>query len=252
MKRLGIFVCILLIISLIGCGGGADEVDNNISKDRVSPQHQARDKAGEPAPEKPKGPAQGWIKKISFSKKLQKGGTALIFKVETTKPLAENQYLFYIYWINQEKFLETPQDTLPPTAYKKGDLVFVDVALYQEGQILEQRRSELLQIENSSPVIKEVKIPEIDGPGLYRIIVKAQDPDGDEITYSVAGNPLPEGLEINPQTGVVTYVLGEKAPPEKIKFTITADDGDKGITKKTVAITFNITRPAENQERRKS
>jgi len=252
MKRLGIFTCILLMISLMGCGGGADDVETDISTGQASSQQKDRDEAEEPVQQRPKGPPEGWIKKISFSKQLGKEGTALKFKVETTKPLEENQYLSYIYWKNQEKIMETPLNTLPPTAYKKGDLVYVDVALYQEGQILEQRRSEILQIENSSPVIKEVKIPEIDGPGVYRIMVKAQDPDGDKINFSLTGDPVPEGLQIDPHSGMVTYVLGENPPPENIKFTITADDGDKGITKKNVTITFDITRPEENRERRKS
>ena len=252
MKRLGIYVCTLSMIILIGCGTGADEIETNLGTAKTSSPKKDRDAARELAQQRPKGPPEGWIKKISFSKKLRKDGTALIFKVETTKPLEENQYLSYIYWNNQEKILETPQNTLPPTAYKKGDIIYVDVALYQEGQLLEQRRSELLQIENSSPVIKEVKIPGIDGPGIYRIMVKAQDPDGDKITFSLAGDPLPEGLQIDPQSGAITYTLGENAPPESIKFTITADDGDKGITKKIVTINFAVTRPEETQERRKS
>jgi hypothetical protein len=252
MKRLGIYVCTLLMVSLIGCGGGADEFDTDINTGQASSRQKDRDEARDTAQKRPEGPPEGWIKEISFSKQLGKDGTALKFKVETRKPLEENQYLTYIYWNNQEKIKETPQDTLPPTAYKKGDVLFVDVALYQEGQILEQRRSEMLQIENSSPVIKEVKVPAIDGPGVYRIFVKAQDPDGDKITFSLDGDPLPEGLQIDPHSGTVTYILGDTPPPESVKFTITADDGDKGITKKIVTINFDITRPGENQERRKS
>jgi hypothetical protein len=253
MKRLRIFACVLLIISLIGCGGGADEIETNISTGQTSSQSKDRAKADDLAPQqRPKAPPEGWIKKISFSKQLGKNGTALKFKVETTKPLKENQYFSYIYWKNQEKILETQLDTLPPKAYKKGDLVYADVVLYQGGQILERRRSEMLQIANSSPVIKEVKIPGIDGPGIYRIFVKAQDPDGDKITFSLDGDSLPEGLEIDPQSGTVTYILGETPPLESIKFTITADDGDKGITKKAVTINFDINRSRENQERRES
>jgi hypothetical protein len=252
MTRLKIFLCVLMIVSLIGCGSGADENETDISTGQVSSQQKNRDQADALAQKKPKRPPNGWIKKISLSKQLGPEGTALKFKVETTKPLQENQYLSYIYWKNQEKLMETPQDTLPPTAYKKGDLLFVDVVLYQEDQVLEKRRSELLQIENSSPVIKEVKIPEIDGPGVYRIIVDAKDPDGDKITFSLAEDSLPEELQIDPHSGTVTYILGENAPPENLKFTITADDGDKGITKKIVTLNFNITRPAENQERRRS
>lgn len=249
MKRLGILICVLLMVILMGCGGGADEIDTDISTSPAPSQQKNKDKARETTRQRPKAPPKGWIKNISFSKRLGKDGTILKFKVETTKPLEKNQYLSYTYWNNQEKILETQQDTLPPTAYKKGDLLYADVALYQEGQLLEQRRSEVLHIENSSPMFKKVEIPSIEGPGVYRIIVKAQDPDGDKITFSLTGDPLPEGLHINPNSGTVTYILGEKAPPENIKFTITADDGDKGITKKIVTINFDITSPGENQER---
>lgn len=250
MKRLGIYVCTLLMISLIGCGGGADDIETNLGTGPASSQQKARDKADDLAPEqRPKGPPEGWIKNISFTKQLGKDGTALKFKVETTKPLQENQYFSYTYWKNREKIIETRNDTLSPTAYKKGDLVYVDVVLYQGEQVLEGRRSDMVLITNSSPLIKEVKIPEIDGPGVYRIFVKAKDPDGDKMTFSLEGDPVPEGLVINPRSGTLTYILGEKAPPESIKFTITADDGHKGITKKLVSIDFDITKPGENRER---
>jgi hypothetical protein len=252
MKRLRLFICVLVVISLIGCGGGADEIDTDISTGPASSQQKDKDKARELARQRPKGPPEGWIKNISFTKQRTKDGTALKFKVETTKPLEKNQYFYYIYWKNQKKIIKTKNDTLPPTAYKKGDLVYVDVVLYQGDQILEGRRSDKILIANSSPLIKEVKIPEIEGPGVYRIFVKAQDPDGDKMTFSLEGDPLPDGLVINPHSGTITYILGEKAPPENIKFTITADDGDKGITKKLVTLDFDLTNPEENQERSES
>lgn len=243
MKRLIIFTCILLMISLIGCGGGADDIETNIGTDQASSQQKDKDEAGESAQKRPKGPPEGWIKKISFSKQLGKEGTTLKFKVETRKPLEENQYFSYIYWKNGKKILESTKNTLHPKYYEKGDVIFVEAVLYQEDMVLEGRRSKTLIIGNSFPIIKEVKIPEIDGPGVYRIFVKAIDPDGDKITFSLAGDPLPEGLHINRRSGTVTYILGEKSPPENLEFTITVDDGDKGIAKKVVNITFNITGP---------
>jgi hypothetical protein len=247
MKRLGIYASVLLMIILIGCGGRSNETETDINKEQVSSRQDHGDEEESPAQQRPKAPPTGWIKKISVSQQLEKEGTALIFKVKTTKPMTEDQYLSFIYWRNQEKITETPLNRLSPKDYKKGDLIYADVALYQEGQILERRRSELLQIKNSSPLIEAVRIPEIDGPGTYHIAVKAKDPDGDRITFSLEGNPLPQGLRIDPDSGTVTYVLGKVPPPEQVQFTITADDGDKGITKKKVTITFNITNPEENQ-----
>lgn len=247
MKQIGIIGCVLLIVSLIGCGGDQfDNTDKNSVTGKASPRRKARGEADNLEVQKrPKRPPKGWIKNISFSKKLGQDGTALKVGVETTQPLEESHYFSYIYWRNGTKIEETPLDSLSPASYNKGDVIFADVVLHNEGEIIEQRRSEMLQVENSSPIINKVNIPEIDGPGIYRIYVKAKDPDGDKITFSLAGDPLPEGLKIDPGSGTITCILGEKPPPEKMKFTITADDGDKGITKKIVTITFKITKPKE-------
>lgn len=252
MKRLGIIcVCVLLMVSLIGCSPGAEK--ENILTKNPNPDSSKKKSEDLTPVKKPKGPPQGWIKKISISKQQEKEGTALKIKVDTNKPLEKKHYLSYKYWKNGAVIMESETDTLAPAVYKKGDLIFVDVVLNYDDQVVEQRRSEMLQIENSSPIIKQVNIPGIEGPGIYRMYVKAGDPDGDEITFSLAGDPLHQGLEIDPQSGTVTLVLDEKnPPPEEMKFTIVADDGDKGIAKKLVTIKFNITRQEENQEGSKS
>ncbi|UCH96739.1 MAG: cadherin repeat domain-containing protein [Candidatus Aminicenantes bacterium] len=247
MKILQIIVYILLVVSLIGCGGRTEEFEYLDLTGKSSSQGKAGTQ-GEGEAFRPESPPGGWIRSISFSKHLRKDGTALKIKVETTTPMEEDQHFSYIYWKNGKKQEETSNDTLSPKSYKKGDIIFADVIFYQEGQILEQRRSEMLQITNSSPIIEDVIIPDIEGPGVYHIIVKAHEPDGDKITFSLEDNPLPGRLKINPATGSVTCSLGKKIPPEKMKFIIKADDGDGGITKKAVTITFKIREPENNQE----
>jgi hypothetical protein len=246
MKQILTIACILLMLSLSGCGGAGDYENQGLNRDSASSREKARRRveAADLRPEeRPVKPPRGWIQKISFLKKPGKKGTQLKIRVQTAIPLEENHYYSYIYWKNGEKLEKTKRNTLPHSAFKKGDLIFVDVILHQDDEIVEQRRSDMLHITNSSPVIEEVEIPEIEGPGIYRFPVKAQDPDGDKITFTMQGKALPEELTIDPTTGTITFSPTEKAPPKKIKFTITADDGDGGIAKKAVSITIKINKP---------
>ncbi len=244
IKHLIIIVSIVSMLGLTGCGGGSDEY-GDLDQPSTGRKAGKRVRTTDLRPEdRPKNP-QGWFKKISFSDRFGRKGTKLKVKVQTTLPLEEDQHFSYIYWKNGEKLEETASDSLDPSKYKKGDVIFADVALYQGDRLIEQRRSDMLLISNSSPVIDEVEIPDIDGPGLYRFPVKAHDPDGDRMTFSLEGKPLPEGLEIDPASGLVTFFTTEKAPPKSVKFNIKADDGDGGVTKKTVSMKFKITQPEE-------
>ena len=90
---------------------------------------------------------------------------------------------------------------------------------------------------NSPPVIENVTLPNIQGAGTYEFTVKANDPDSDEITFSLEMGPAPHDvdLQIDSSIGTVTCILGEQ-PPDSLKFTIVADDGEGGIAKKVVSI----------------
>lgn len=209
-------------------------------------------------PGKIKAPPEGWIKRAYFSYPKNKAGRSLKINVETKIPKTENQYFSYVYWKNGKAVEKGKENTLKTTTYKKGDVIFADVLLHQDGQELERKRSEMIQVANTSPIIKEVAIPEIVGPETYIITVKAEDNDKDKITFSLLNvpdsDPLPEGSEmkIDPATGTVTCVLGEKPPPGKLKFIIAADDGDGGVAKKVVTIPFKVYgEPAKNKNAEK-
>jgi len=207
-----------------------------------------------PAPLTLKAPDKSWIKRAFFT--LEKKGNAvdLTINVETLVPKEKEYSLSYIYWKNSAKVEETSKDKLSLAAYKKGDMVYADVMLSVDGQMLEKTRSELIQIPNSSPSITAVNIPNVTGagPGIYTITVKAEDIDGDKITYSllpeIEGKSLPGGLKIDPGTGVITLDVGEKGPPARMTFIVAADDGDDGICKKVVSISFKVTKEKEKEK----
>ena len=262
VKVRGLMTVAVVLFMILGAAGcGTRETDESIKvlkrSEKQKPNRQENDEEesiGEDSSEKKiKPPPKGWIKRAYFSPQKNKKGRTLKIKVETIVPKTEDQYFSYVYWKNGRKIGEGEEDTLDPSVYKKGDIIFADVLLHQEDQTLEKKRSEMLMVPNTSPVIKEVKIPSIMGPGTYRITVKAEDIDGDKLTYSLlpasGAASLPEGskLQIDPATGTVTCTLGEKPPPRQLKFIITADDGDKGTAKKAVTISFKIHKSPEKE-----
>lgn len=219
-----------------------------IQQKRQERQDAIRAQNEEPPLPKPEAPNKTWIKRAYFTPNRIQSGTQLKIRVETAEPPEDSEIVFvYSYWKNGSQMQEYKGDTLPPTAYKKGDLVYADVEFYINGQLSEKARSEVVEIANSSPVIEEVQIPQISGPGAYSIALKCKDIDEDQIKYSLLpakeGGDVWPGLSIDSASGNVTLTLGDTAPPKLLKFVISADDGDGGITKKIVSINFQINQP---------
>jgi hypothetical protein len=161
-------------------------------------------------------------------------------KVKTAAPLKENQSLKYKFWKNRYAMEEATTATLPANTCKKNDTIFADVILYVDGEIAARKRTSMIPIINSPPEIEEVVMPEIRGPGTYEFKVKANDADDDQMTFSLepGEDSTDLDLQIDAATGTVTCTLSD-TPPESMRFTIIADDGDDGgKTKKIVSMRF--------------
>lgn len=179
-------------------------------------------------------------------------GTSIKIEVETTEPLTETQYLSYVYWRNNQPSRESREVVIPSTSYKKNDLIVVDVYFYEGEEVLAKRRSDQTMIPNTAPVIVDVKVPKVDGPGIYTFTTQATDADDDALTFTLKPNTgdetLPEGLAIDSNSGVVTYTLKEDTPPaEVVQFVIAADDSDGGIAQKVVTLNFELTKPVKQE-----
>ncbi len=238
---------ILVTAGLVSCSGQTDydddeststELTNLKKRDRTSPARtSSRTRTSIKSSPRQSIPGTEMIKKVYYASRIARAGSKMKIKVETTEPLKENQYLSFICWRNGKKLKETQEDTLPISSFKKGDVIFTDVLLYQDNQLIAKKRSDTIQIVNSRPVIKEVIFPQVKGPGTYTLKVKAEDPDGDKLTFSLEKEALAVDVQINPSTGVVTCTLDENTP-EILKFIIGVDDGSGVKTKKVVTMNF--------------
>jgi hypothetical protein len=195
----------------------------------------------------------GLLKKVSISPQKIRVDSSTTIEVETTKPLEDNQYLAYVFWKNSKPLEETKEATVPPNTFKKHSILFADVMLYENEQLIAKKRTEMYVVLNSTPEIEEVILPEVKGPGTYKFVVKAKDADNDPLTFSLEMDNANTGEEVIPlvdaqidtSSGEVTCTLDENLP-ESFKFTITANDGDGGIAKKIVSMRF-FKRPVKEE-----
>lgn len=263
IKKLQSLLLIFLAVGLVGLvsvscgGGGTDPTDTSDikkydrSKTTLSKENETSDAnsqiAGEPVDGEQAAKAGGILKKVSISPKKIRVDSSAAIEVETAAPLEDNQYLTYVFWKNSKPLEETKEATLPPNTFKKHDILFADVLLYENEQLIAKKRTDMYIVLNSPPEIEEVILPEVKGAGTYKFTVKAKDADNDTLTFSLEMDNENTGEEamsvplvdaqIDPSSGEVTCTLDENLP-DSFKFTITANDGDGGVAKKIVSMRF--------------
>ncbi len=235
-------------VGLVSCSGKTDEYTDtstdrsndkikNKRDERTGPARTRNEKSRDDSNTRQRVPKKKLIKKVYYSSRAGDADSAMKVNVETNEPLQENHHFSFIHWKNGNKIVETNEDTLLASSLKKGDFIFSDVLLYQDEQLIEKKRTEIVQIKNSRPVIKDVIFPDVKGPGTYTLNVKAEDADGDQLTFSLENEELPVDVQVDPSTGVITCILDKKTPGI-LTFIIVVDDGNGGVAKKVLTLRF--------------
>jgi hypothetical protein len=109
--------------------------------------------------------------------------------------------------VNGEKVSE--ESVLKGNLFKKGDSVSVIVTpsdMYGKGADYPTQR---ITIPKAAPVFVSIPPENFEGD-LYVYDAKADDPDGDTVTYSLGSSP--EGMKIDSKTGRITWPLAGRAP----------------------------------------
>ena len=125
----------------------------------------------------------------------------------------------YEWAINSE--LTGGGDTI--SGFKRGDKVSVKITPF-DGKDYGNPKILTIEIRNTTPRIIEHKEIKFDG-NLWTCYIKATDPDGDPLTYSLKS--APSGMTINPSTGLIKW----NVPPDfkgKTSFTISVTDSHAG------------------------
>lgn len=123
-------------------------------------------------------------------------------------------YLWYINDVQQE----IDSSILNTDKLKKGDKIYCKIFPKLGKQKLKTEKTETIIYPNSPPIIKYHKIEDFTIPGTFKYQIKAEDPDGDELTYELL-SPLDKDIFIDHLTGEIVWEISEsllKGPPVKI------------------------------------
>ena len=125
------------------------------------------------------------------------------------------------------------------SGFKRGDRVAVKVTPI-EGDKPGQARFLDFLVNNMPPQVAESKQVSFDGK-TFTYQVKGADQDGDTLSYAL--EDAPQGMTINPQTGLVTWQIKDNDYGEKT-FKVKIDDGKSGAVIHTVKV--DIPKPSQD------
>jgi hypothetical protein len=169
------------------------------------------------------------IKSIQFASEMRPGDPLSIEAVGTD---ADGDAVTLLYeWMKNGEPAGTGKSI--ESQLKRGDSIMVKVTPFDEN---DYGKAAVLQrkIMNMPPVILANKEGSFDG-STYSYQVKASDPDGDTLTYSLESTPA--GMTIDPSSGLLKWAVPREFKGGK-NVTVNVNDGNGGNTKYSITITI--------------
>ena len=160
---------------------------------------------------------------------------------DTIKVVAEGNTIgntpvsFKFEWTKNGQPVEGGSDSI--SGFKRGDKITTKITPYI-GEALGLARTLSTEIKNSTPKVTEDKQVNFDGT-LLTYQVKAIDPDGDTLTYSLVD--APQDMTIDSSSGLIRLTVKEDTP-SSINFKVKISDGNGGEI--IYPLTMSIGKPA--------
>lgn len=227
-------VCLAVVF---GCGEVESAKQERIDSENPSIEHTKAEEERDILPsadrEKNRSPRVTSIKIIRVSD----GSPGEEFRAVAGAKDADGDGIIFRYqWkMNGEKIIGAVEEILElEERLKKGDKVSVEVIPY-DGKAEGLWKSEAVFIvPNSAPRITSEPAGRIEG-GKFSYVVKTEDPDGDPV--EIALEDAPEGMTIEPATGLITWEFSEKDAGEyKVQITASDPEGAKIVQELTLSI----------------
>jgi hypothetical protein len=149
----------------------------------------------------------------------------------------DNDAMTYTYeWIvNGETVVGPEGPSLLNRYFHRGDEVQVAATAFDGTDWGQPNTSIPVIIQNSPPMIVSKPPAQLEEGTTYRYAIKAEDVDGDTLSYSLQGKP-PEGMVIDPETGIVEWqvVIPEKPVTYEYEVVVMDPEGGKSVQKITL------------------
>ena len=162
--------------------------------------------------------------------------TAELKAVASGKDLDNDAVTYTYQWlVNGETVVGPEGPSLANRYFRRGDKVQVAATAFDGTDWGHPNTSIPVIIQNSPPMIVSKLPAQLEGGATYRYETKAEDVDGDTLSYSLQGKP-PEGMVIDSKTGVVEWQVVIPAKPVTYEYEVVVVDpeGGKSVQKITL------------------
>ena len=173
------------------------------------------------------------IRSINISPSQITTLTDVVVTVEAVDPDDARIDVDMTWVLNGNRLLHRTAELLPHTDFSKGDRVQVEVRV-SDGHKEVLKMSEPMRVENAPPAF--VTDPRLIG-SLVGATIEAEDPDEDVITYKLRG--APNGMQIHPKTGVITYEGSKDEKGGNYRVRVIAEDPEKANVQWEVGLTIS-------------
>jgi hypothetical protein len=157
-------------------------------------------------------------------------------KVREKSTDADGDSIFFSYqWEkNGAALMDERKDTLERTRFKKGDSISITIVPDDREIMGAPKKSELVKISNSPPTVVSSPPTSIEGTK-YLYQVKANDPDGDPMTFTLKSGP--KGMGMDPKSGLLQWqVRQEDKGTHSIEIEVSDNEGGRSSQQYSLAI----------------
>ena len=179
------------------------------------------------------------IRKAKIVPKTPRIGEDIKVEAQTFDENYDSVRVFYDWFINGEPVFEDSDTiSIDGTFIKRGDRVSVKITP-DDGDVRGTPVTLYVIVANSVPDIQD-DMQAIFKGRVYTSRVRALDPDNDPMTFALKKGP--EGMTIDPQSGVITWEVSEEDKGKHLT-TVSVNDGHGGEALVTFSTNITIAPP---------
>jgi len=176
------------------------------------------------------------IEEVLIEPRLAHGTDQLKAVVKAIDRDGDPIYYLYQWELNGVALPEEKEETLGQGRSKKGDSVTVVVTPDDREVLGTPKRSELVRISNSPPLIVSSPPLSIEG-NIYLYQVRADEPDQDPVAFSLKLGP--KGMGIDRETGLIRWeIRQEDKGTHSIEVEASDQEGAKDLQRYSLAVEF--------------
>lgn len=240
------FIITFFLLNISGCNNNTEKNTIIENTDKNSAEIQSSESGTESIERKPESDSQEQVnQKINHPPVVESIGIERIpgndssnaFRaiVQAKDPDDDVISFEYEWKLNGEDIPDATDETLEwDENLKKGSIISVAVIPFDGNDEGVWKAEGSFTIPNSPPIITSEPSPTIEG-GKLTYVLKAEDPDGDPIEYTLKN--APRGMTIEPATGLITWEFGEADIGEHtVEIVVTDSEGARASQTLTLKI----------------